>query len=94
MNFSRFEGKGTEIPKVIDLAETMPFFADRRVILLENTGFFKNKADALADYMGSLPDYLVLIFVEEEVDKRNRMYKAVQKQGKSSGICSSGRKRR
>ena len=70
MNFSRFEGKGTEIPKVIDLAETMPFFADRRVILLENTGFFKNKADALADYMGSLPDYLVLIFVEEEVDKR------------------------
>ena len=81
MNFSRFEGKGTEIPKVIDLAETMPFFADRRVILLENTGFFKNKA--LADYMGSLPDYLVLIFVEEEVDKRNRMYKAVQKQGRA-----------
>ena len=75
MNFSRFEGKGTEIPKVIDLAETMPFFADRRVILLENTGFFKNKADALADYMGSLPDYLVLIFVEEEVDiclRKNR----------------------
>ena len=64
MNFSRFEGKGTEIPKVIDLAETMPFFADRRVILLENTGFFKNNADALADYMGSLPYYLVLIFVE------------------------------
>ena len=61
----------------------MPFFADRRVILLENTGFFKNKADALADYMGSLPDYLVLIFVEEEVDKRNRMYKAVQKQGRA-----------
>ena len=24
MNFSRFEGKGTEIPNVIDLAETMP----------------------------------------------------------------------
>ena len=83
MNFSRFEGKGTEIPKVIDFAEAMPFFADRRVILLENTGFFKNKADALADYMGSLPDYLVLIFVEEEVDKRNRMYKAVQKQGRA-----------
>lgn len=53
------------------------------MILLENTGFFKNKADALADYMGSLPDYLVLIFVEEEVDKRNRMYKAVQKQGRA-----------
>ena len=59
MNFSRFEGKGTEIPKVIDLAETMPFFADRRVILLENTGFFKNKADPLAPLMRLSPvDFL------------------------------------
>ena len=32
-------GHWWHIPKVIDLAETMPFFADRRVILLENTGF-------------------------------------------------------
>ena len=78
MNFSRFEGKGTEIPKVIDLAETMPFFADRRVILLEDTGFFKNKCEELADYMKELPDYLCLVFAESEVDKRNRMYKAVK----------------
>ena len=34
-------------------------------------------------YKRQLPDYLVLIFVEEEVDKRNRMYKAVQKQGRA-----------
>ncbi|MDD7738680.1 MAG: DNA polymerase III subunit delta [Fusicatenibacter sp.] len=83
MNFSRFEGKGTDSRQVIDLAETMPFFAERRVILMENTGFFKNKADEMADYLANLPDYLVLLFVEEEVDKRSRMYKALQKCGRA-----------
>lgn len=51
MNFSRFEGKGILIPKLIDLAETLPFFAERRVILVEESGFFKNASADLADYM-------------------------------------------
>ena len=78
MNFNHYEGKGIDVKQLIDLCETMPFFADRRVILLENTGFFKNKSEELADYMKELPDYLCLVFVESEVDKRNRMYKAVK----------------
>ena len=61
----------------------MPFFADRRVILMENTGFFKNKTEELADYMAELPDYICVLFVEDEVDKRNRMYKAIQKYGRA-----------
>ena len=78
MNFSHYEGKGIDVKQLIDLCETMPFFADRRVVLLEDTGFFKNKSEELADYMKELPDYLCMVFVESEVDKRNRMYKAVK----------------
>lgn len=81
MNFSRFEGKGIDVRELIDLCETMPFFADRRVVLLEDTGFLKNKCDELADYMKELPEYLYLIFTETEVDKRSRMYKAVKNAG-------------
>lgn len=82
MNYAHYEGKGISEGEIIDLGETMPFFAEHRVILLEDTGFFKHAAEKLPDYMGSLPEYLVLIFVESEVDKRNRMYKAVQKNGR------------
>ena len=82
MNFNHYEGRNIDVKELIDLCETMPFFADRRVILLEDTGFFKNKCDELADYMKELPDYLCLIFVENEVDKRNRMYKAVKAAGR------------
>ncbi|WP_373214368.1 DNA polymerase III subunit delta [Ruminococcus sp. 5_1_39BFAA] len=82
MNYSHYEGKGIDVRGLIDLCETMPFFAERRVILLEDTGFFKNKCDEFADYMKELPDYLCLIFSESEVDKRSRMYKAVKSCGR------------
>jgi len=82
MNFTAFEGKGTDVSQLIDLAETMPFLADYRVILVENSLYFKNAApDALIDYLGVIPETTCLIFCEDEVDKRGRLYKAVTKAG-------------
>ncbi len=84
LNFSRFEGKDTRVSEVIDLCETIPFLSERRVILFENSGFFKNKCDELADYLPQIPDYLYLIFVEKQVDKRSRMYKALKDKGRAA----------
>ncbi len=92
MNFHHYEGKGTDVRGLIDLCETMPFFADRRVVLLEDTGFFKNKCEELADYMKELPEYLCLVFVESEVDKRSRMYKAVKGCGTISEFAKQDEK--
>ena len=82
MNFSRFEGKNIDPAEIISLADTLPFFAERRLILIEDSGFFKNKCDELADYLPSLPETTCLLFAETEVDKRNRLYKTVQKYGR------------
>ena len=82
MNVSCFEGKGIVIKQLIDLAETMPFFSDRRIIIVEDSGFFKNQCADLPEYMAELPEYLCMVFVESEVDKRSRMYKAVSKAGR------------
>lgn len=82
MNLTSYEGKNIEVGPLIELAETLPFFAERRILLIEDSGFFKNKCDQLADYLKELPDYLYLIFSEEQVDKRSRMYKAVGKIGR------------
>lgn len=82
MNFSAYEGKGVNPKEVIDLAETLPFFADRRVILIENSGFFKNSCEELAEYMPQVPETTHFIFVEDEIDKRSKLYKAVKNAGK------------
>ena len=82
MNFTAYEGKDTNPKEVIDLSETLPFFADRRVILIENSGFFKGSCEELAEYMAQVPDTTLFLFVEEEVDKRSKLYKAVKNAGK------------
>ena len=81
MNFARFEGKGLDVDELIRLADTMPFFAERRLILVEDSGFFKSASDALVQYLPSMPDTTILLFVETEVDKRNRLYKKVKDMG-------------
>lgn len=53
MNFSAFSGSDINQKEIIDLAETLPFFADRRLILIEDSGLFKKSAEELADYMSS-----------------------------------------
>ena len=82
MNFAAYEGKNINAKEVIDLAETLPFFADRRVILIENSGFFKGSCEDLAEYMKQIPETTRFIFVEEEIDKRSKLYKAVKSAGK------------
>ena len=81
MNFSSFEGDGISQKEIIDLAETLPFFADRRVILIEDAGIFKKTGDELGEYLQTAPDTTHFIFVEESVDKRSRIYKAAAKCG-------------
>ena len=81
MNFHSFAGKGLNLKEIIGLADTMPFFAEKRLILIEDSGLFKEKADELADYLPSLPESTCMVFAESEVDKRSRMYKAVKKYG-------------
>lgn len=81
MNYHYFEGKGLDVQEIISLADTMPFFGSRRLILVEDSGFFKSATDALVEYLPSMPDTTCILFVESEVDKRNRMYKKVKDLG-------------
>lgn len=80
MNYSCFDGKGIDVNQVIATAETLPFFADKRVITIENSGLFKAQSD-LADYVKQMTKTTHIVFVEEEIDKRNRLYKAVKDVG-------------
>lgn len=81
MNFNRYEGDGTDPAQIIDMAETMPFLSDKRVILVENSGFFKNGCPQLADYLKAPSETTFFIFSEKEVDKRKDMYKTLSKTG-------------
>ena len=81
MNYNYFEGKGMDVRELISLANTMPFFSERRLILVEDSGFFKAASDELVEAMADIPDTTCMVFVESAVDKRNRLYKKVKELG-------------
>ena len=81
MNLAIYEGKNVDINEVIDNSETSPFFAEYRLIVMDNTGLFKSGTEQLSEYIDSIPQSTVFLFIEQNVDKRSKMYKAVKKNG-------------
>lgn len=82
VNYAYYEGKGIPVPEIIDLAETMPFFAERRLIVIEDSGLFKTAAPELADYLKTMSASACFLFIEKEVDKRGKLYKAIKEKGR------------
>lgn len=85
MNAATFTGDGFTAHDVISLSETLPFFADRRVVILENTFLWGNRgtaeAERLAAYIKDIPETTVLIFVEEKPKGTTKLYKQIKKYG-------------
>ena len=83
MNLSVFEGKNADPKEIMSQAQTMPFFADYRVILVQESGFYKKTPEGMAEYLAEIPDTAILLFVESEVDKRSKMFKQTEKNGRA-----------
>lgn len=81
MNTHLYEGKDVPVGEVIDLAETMPFLAERRVIFLQNTGLFKSGGEKMAEYLTAPNETTFFVFTESEVDKRSKLFKQVSSIG-------------
>ena len=81
VNLNYYQGKGISVQELIDQGETMPFFSERRLLVVEDSGFFKSASLELAEYLENIPETTYFLFVENEVDKRGRLYKTVKKYG-------------
>lgn len=81
VNYACYSGKGIPVGEIIDLAETMPFFAERRLIVIEDSGLFKTAAPELTEYIGSMSSAACFLFEEKEVDERGKLFKAVKEHG-------------
>lgn len=81
MNTMKYEGDKIDIQSLIDDINTAPFFADYRLILIENTNLFKKANDDLVETIGNVPDGTVVVFVQKEVDKRGKLFKQIKANG-------------
>ena len=87
MNFVKLDDE--TISKLPDNCEQIPFCDEKKVILVKNSGIFTSGkkvsasvTEKVVEYLLKLPDYAVVIFNEESVDKRLTPYKKLSKIGK------------
>ena len=81
MNYSFFEGKQIEEKELMDTIATLPFFAESRCIIVEGSNLFKSASDAFINFLDTIPKSSHVIFIEEEVDKKSKLYKKVKELG-------------
>lgn len=90
MNYTVFDGKGFDSKGFLDMGETLPFFSDNRVIVVENSGIFKKSSDNIEKRMEEFPESTHVIFVESEVDKRLTLWKWFKKNGYAAEMNAPG----
>ena len=85
MNFDTFEGKNINIQGVIDACNTLPFMNEHRLVILKNTSLIydakKDDIATLEKYINDLPKTTILIFIEEKIDKKLKIFKTISKIG-------------
>lgn len=86
MNYSYFEGEEINFSSLYDVCVALPFFAERRLVVAENTGWFsaktpKSTQDELLKLFADLPASTCLAFFEEEAVKTKKVYKETAAKG-------------
>jgi len=79
-NYNVFEEKVT-FRQIQDAVSVFPAFSERRVVIVKESSLFKSgeSQQVYDDFFRSLPDYICLIFIQTDPDKRTSLYKSLKK---------------
>ena len=71
--------------KIAEAAETFPVMSEEKLIVVKNSGYFKSANESqkriLTDLFDNLPDFLSIVFDEDEIDGRNALFKKAKSVG-------------
>ena len=81
MNCTRYVSERVDINEFREMAFTYPFFAEKRVLILDETGILKTEKDTLVELFAGLPETTCIIIIEAEADKRTSVYRWIKKNG-------------
>ena len=80
VNLAVYEG-AVSLSTLIDTAETVPFLSEHRLVIAKKTGLFTAGTKIEEASFDGIPPTSTIIFIEENVDKRTRIYKELAKVG-------------
>lgn len=95
-NLDLLDGNEVTPEVVVGMANTMPFMSDKRLVIVQESEWFKSRKKAAAEdgeekgagqekilleYLANPLDTTCLIFTAASIDRKKKLYKAVEKAG-------------
>ncbi len=84
-NLITLDGKESDLDTIADAIESYPMVSEKKLVIIRDSGIFKKPKENVADFWNEelkrLPDYCILLFIEDSVDKRSSVYKTMSKAG-------------
>ena len=88
------DGKDFDADRIDSAIDAFPVMSEKKVVTVKDSGIFKTKPDLPSDAVDfwisklkNLPDFVILIFDEYDVDKRSSAYKTAAKFGLPVEFC-------
>ena len=70
---------------VNSFVDSYPLMSDKKILIIRNTGILKKSTENEKKFwpklLDDIPDYAVIVFYENDIDKRSTIYKAIAKNG-------------
>ncbi len=84
-NLITLDGRQTDNSSALDAIESFPIGGERKLVIIRDSGIFKKPGEGAVEFWGNelknLPEFCILVFVEDDVDKRSSLYKTITKTG-------------
>ncbi len=89
LNVTTFHDKDFDLAKFQDAVETLPFMAEKRLVVVkeplflgtQKKGSSKEEEERVLQCISDLPDQVCVIFMASKVDARKKLVKGIKKQG-------------
>lgn len=101
LNYQYIDGKETTIDEIINACETLPFMGEQRMVIVKDLECFFSKGKNISEkdeerlfkYLTNIPKTTYLFFVVGgEIDKRRKIVKTINKNGKTVEFAKLDRK--
>lgn len=84
-NLITLDGKEMTLDSAADAIESYPMVSEKKLVIIRDSGIFKKAKEEETEFwnneLKNLPDYCILLFIEDSVDKRSSVYKTISKTG-------------
>lgn len=90
LNYAQLDGSEMDLDTIINACETLPFMADKRLVVLKDLSILNGKnngnidEDKFLEYIKTMSNTTCLIlYCRDSLDKRKKIYRQIKKTGKA-----------